>query len=93
VVDLALQNRLPIMAAFPDFPRVGGLMSYGPDFVDLYHRAATYVDGILKGERPGDRPMEQPTKYELVINLKTAKVLGLTLPKLTYRSSIPMFRC
>jgi len=68
-------------------------MSYGPDFVDLYHRAATYVDRILEGERPGDLPMEQPTKYELVINLKTAKVLGLTLPKLTYRSSIPMFRC
>ena len=80
VADLALQNGLPIMAAFSDFPRAGGLMSYGPDFVDVYHRAATYVDRILKGEKPSDLPMEQPTKYELVINLKTAKVLGLTLP-------------
>jgi putative ABC transport system substrate-binding protein len=80
VADLALQYRLPMMAAFSGFARAGGLMSYGPDFIDVYHRAATYVHKILKGEKPSDLPVEQPTKYELVINLKTARVLGLTLP-------------
>jgi putative ABC transport system substrate-binding protein len=80
LAELALQNRLPMMAALSGFPRAGGLMSYGPDFIDVYHRAATYVDRILKGEKPGDLPVELPTKYELVINLKTAKMLGLTIP-------------
>jgi putative ABC transport system substrate-binding protein len=80
IAELALQNRLPMMAALRGFPQAGGLISYGPDFVDLYRRAATYVHKILNGEQASELPVEQPTKYELVINLKTAKALGLTVP-------------
>ena len=80
LVDLAAQNRLPTVYAFKSWVEDGGLMSYGPDIFDLYRRAATYVDKILKGARPGDLPVEQPTKFELAINLKTAKTLGLTIP-------------
>jgi putative ABC transport system substrate-binding protein len=80
LVDLAAKNRLPTEYTGREFVDSGGLMSYGPDNADLYRRAATFVDKILKGAKPGDLPVEQPTKYELVINLKTAKALGLTIP-------------
>ena len=80
LVDLAVKNRLPTVFSMSDFVHAGGLMSYGPDPLDLFRRAAIYVDKILKGARPDDLPIEQPTKFELVINLKTAKALGLTIP-------------
>jgi putative ABC transport system substrate-binding protein len=80
VVELAVKHHLPAIYGFREFPEVGGLMSYGPDLPDLYRRAAGYIDRILKGANPGDLPIEQPTKFELVINAKTAKALGLTIP-------------
>jgi putative tryptophan/tyrosine transport system substrate-binding protein len=80
IVDLASKYRLPSVYFFPIFVEEGGLMSYGPSDADLFRRAAGYVDRILKGTRPGGLPVEQPTKYDLVINLKTANALGVTIP-------------
>jgi putative tryptophan/tyrosine transport system substrate-binding protein len=80
IVDLAAQQRLPTMYGRSDFVDAGGLASYGTSFPDLYRRAAVYVDKILKGTKPADLPVEQPTKFELVFNLKTAKQIGLTIP-------------
>ena len=80
IIKLAAQHRLPAVYTTRYFVTDGGLMSYGPDRVDLYRRAAGYVDRILKGEKPADLAVQVPTKYELTINLKTAKALGLTVP-------------
>jgi putative ABC transport system substrate-binding protein len=81
IVASAARHRLPTVYPFRYFVRVGGLISYGPDLVDEYRGAASYVDRILKGEKPADLPVQAPTKYELVVNLKTAKALGLTVPQ------------
>jgi putative ABC transport system substrate-binding protein len=80
IITMALGVRLPTMSDFAEYVEAGGLMSYGPNFPDLFRRAAVYVDKILRGAKPGDLPVEQPTKFDLVINLTTAKVLGLTVP-------------
>ena len=80
LVDLAAKNRLPTVFPNRDSVDAGGLMSYGPNIADNFRRAATYVDKILKGTKPGDLPVEQPTTFELVIDLKAAKALGLTIP-------------
>lgn len=80
IVALAAKRRLPTMYGFREFVDEGGLMSYGPDRVDHYRRTALYVDKILRGAKPADLPVEQPTKFALVINMKTTKALGLTIP-------------
>jgi putative ABC transport system substrate-binding protein len=80
LVAFTAQHRLPSMYAYRELVEAGGLMSFGPSYADMHRRAATYVDKILKGARPGDLPVEQPAKFELVFNLKTAKALGLTIP-------------
>jgi putative tryptophan/tyrosine transport system substrate-binding protein len=79
IAEFALKHRLPTMYFDEGLPRAGGLVSYGVSLIDVYRRAAQYVDRILKGAKPADLPVEQPTKFELVINLKTAKELGLAI--------------
>jgi putative ABC transport system substrate-binding protein len=81
VLDFAAKNRLPAMYHSPEFVEAGGLMSYAPNYADLFRRAADFVDKILKGARPADLPVEQPTKFEFLVNLKTAKQIGLTIPQ------------
>ena len=81
IIALAAKHKLPAVYAYRYFAAGGGLMSYAPDTADGYRRAASYVDRILKGEKPADLPVQAPTKYELVINIKTAKALGLEVPQ------------
>jgi putative ABC transport system substrate-binding protein len=81
IADLAVNARLPTNTLFTSFPKVGGLMAYGPHFPSMFMRAANYVARILAGTKPGELPIERPSKFELVINLKTAKALGLTIPE------------
>jgi putative ABC transport system substrate-binding protein len=80
IAELATRHRLPAIYGGREFVEAGGLMFYGPSFPDIYRRAATYVDKIFKGTRPADLPVEQPAKFELVINGKAAKALGLEIP-------------
>ena len=80
IIKLAAERRLPAIYFDREFVAAGGLISYGPDLIDQFRRAAGYVDRILKGEKPADMPVQAPTKYELVVNLKTAKALDLTVP-------------
>ena len=80
IIDLAVKSRLPVSYARPEFVESGGLMTYGVSMTDLYRRAASYIDKILKGTKPADIPVEQPKKFEFIINLKAAKQIGLTIP-------------
>jgi putative ABC transport system substrate-binding protein len=81
IAELAAKSRLPAIYGFREFVESGGLMSYGTNFADRYRQLATFADKILRGARPGDLPVEQPTKFELVINLKAATLLALTIPQ------------
>ena len=80
IISAAVRSNVPAVFWLSDFAREGGLLSYGPNWVDIYRRVATYVDRILRGEKPGDLPVQFPTKFEMVVNRKTAKTLGLTVP-------------
>jgi putative ABC transport system substrate-binding protein len=81
LADLAAKHRLPTVSGWREFPDAGGLASYGTNLVEMFQRAAGLVDRILRGAKPADLPIEQPTKFELVVNLKTAKALGITIPQ------------
>jgi putative ABC transport system substrate-binding protein len=80
IISAAARNNIPAVYSASDFVRDGGLLSYGVDLVDAFRGAATYVDRILRGDKPGDLPVQLPTKFEMVVNLKTAKALGLAVP-------------
>jgi putative ABC transport system substrate-binding protein len=80
IISAAARNNVPAVYTLSDFAREGGLLSYGPDRLDLFRRSASYVDRILRGEKPGDLPVQFPTKFEMVVNIKTAKALGLAVP-------------
>jgi putative ABC transport system substrate-binding protein len=80
IVDLAVKHRLPAMYPNSEYVEMGGLMSYAADIIAMFRRSATYVDKVLKGAKPADLPVEQPTKFELIINLKTAKQIGVKIP-------------
>src|SRR5262249_40446263 len=80
IADLALKIRLPTISVFTSFPKVGGLMAYGPNLASMFNRAGNYIDRILSGANPGELPIERPSKFELILNLKTAKALGLDVP-------------
>ena len=80
IILAAARNKVPVIYGIPEFAREGGLLSYGPDFVDIIRRAATYVDRILRGEKPADLPVQLPTKFEMIVNRKTATALGLEIP-------------
>jgi len=82
IVEFMMTSRLPAIYPYPEFAAAGGLISYSPDFDDLFRQAAAYVDKILRGTNPGDLPVQQPVKFKLVVNLKTAEALGLTVPPL-----------
>jgi putative ABC transport system substrate-binding protein len=84
IISAAVRNNVPAVYAFSDFVREGGLLSYGTDPVDIFRREAAYVDRILRGEKPGDLPVQLPTKFEMVVNRKTAKALGLDIPATVY---------
>jgi putative ABC transport system substrate-binding protein len=87
IITLAARHRLPAVYAFRNFVTAGGLISYGPDYLDQFRRSAGYVDRILKGENPADLPVQAPNKFELAINLKTAKTLGLSMPQMLLASA------
>lgn len=81
IAELALKHKLPIMSSGSELVDAGGLLSYGPNYVDLFRRAPVYIDKILKGAKPGELPIEEPTKFDLVINLRTAKLIGVQIPQ------------
>ena len=89
IAEFALRHRLPAVAGVPEYAEAGALIAYGPSRIDLYRRAAAFVDKILKGAKPGELPIEQPTKYDLIINLKTAKAIGLTIPQSVLQRADP----
>jgi putative ABC transport system substrate-binding protein len=90
IAALALSARLPTMLSYGDYVAAGGLMSYGPNYANLFRQAANMVDKILRGTKPGDIPVEQPNKFELVVNVKTAKALGITLPESLLAAAVTM---